>query len=63
MYLYTDTPSTTLWLTGDSAAQQLDIKEVLPSLPLAVNSVDVCGEALICGGDNEAFYYVPTLVF
>ncbi len=58
-----DGTSTNLWLTGDLAAQQLDIKEVLPSLPLAVNSVDVCGEALICGGDNEAFYYVPTLVF
>lgn len=58
-----DASSVNLWLTGDLAAQQLDIKEVLPSLPLAVNSVDVCGESLICGGDNEAFYYVPNLVF
>lgn len=48
---------------GDLAAQQLDIKEVLPALPLAVNSVDVCCESLICGGDNEAFYYVPNIVF
>jgi len=55
--------SQNVWLSGDLAAQQLDIKEVLPTLPLAVNSLDVSGERLICGGDNEAFYYVPYLVF
>ena len=51
-----------VWLTGDFASQQLDIKEVLPTLPLPINSIDVYGESLICGGDNEAFYYVPNLV-
>lgn len=54
--------STNVWLSGDLAAQQLDIKEVLPTLPLAVNSVDVSGERLICGGDNEAFYYLSNIV-
>ena len=52
-----------MWLSGDLAGQQLDIKEVLPTLPLAVNSLDVSGERLICGGDNEAFYYLPYIVF
>jgi len=55
--------SPNVWLSGDLATQQLDIKEVLPTLPLAINSLDVSGERLICGGDNEAFYYVPYLVF
>jgi nuclear pore complex protein Nup43 len=59
----TDGPSTNLWLSGDLATQQLNIKELLPSLPLAVNTVDVCGESLICGGDNEALYYVSNVVF
>nr|SVE86194.1 EOG090X0844 [Daphnia similis] len=30
-----------LWLSGDLATQQLNIKEILPTLPLAVNSVDM----------------------
>ena len=50
-----------VWLNGHLTAGQLDIKEVLPPLPLAVNSVDVSGERLVCGGDNEAFYYLPRL--
>lgn len=54
--------STNVWLSGDLAAQQLDIKEVLPTLPLAINSVDVSGERLVCGGDNESFYYVSNFV-
>jgi hypothetical protein len=51
-----------VWLSGDLTAQQLDIKEVLPPLPLAINSLDVCGERLVCGGDNEAFYYISRLL-
>lgn len=51
-----------VWLSGDLAAQQLDIKEVLSNLPLPVNSVDVSGERLIFGGDNEALYYIQKLV-
>lgn len=50
-----------VWLSGEQATNQLDIKEVLPQLPLAINSVDVSGEHLVCGGDNEAFYYIPKL--
>ena len=49
-----------VWLSGDLAAQQLDIKEVLSNLPLPINSIDVSGERLIFGGDNEALYYIQS---
>ena len=51
-----------VWLSGDLAAQQLDIKEVLSNLPLPINSIDVSGERLIFGGDNEALYYIQKLL-
>ncbi|XP_046653277.1 lysine-specific demethylase 8-like [Daphnia pulicaria] len=33
--------STNLWLSGDLATQQLNIREILPSLPLAVNNLHI----------------------
>lgn len=44
------------WLNGDSSKGRLETTHMLPSQTLSVNSVDVLGQCLVCGTDEEAVY-------
>jgi nuclear pore complex protein Nup43 len=49
------------WLMCDAAKHRLDIYTLIPSSHLPVNSLDVSGNTLLCGSDNEAIYMVKHL--
>ncbi|XP_062857920.1 nucleoporin Nup43 isoform X2 [Trichomycterus rosablanca] len=44
------------WLGGDSSKGRLETTHMLPSQTLSVNSLDVLGQCLVCGTDEEAVY-------
>lgn len=44
------------WLNGDSSKSRLEATHMLPSHTLAVNSLDVLGQCLVCGTDGEAVF-------
>ncbi|XP_077596398.1 nucleoporin Nup43 isoform X1 [Stigmatopora nigra] len=44
------------WLSGDSSKGRLETTHMLPSQTLAVNSLDVLGQCLVCGTDGEAIF-------
>ncbi|XP_057208906.1 nucleoporin Nup43 [Triplophysa rosa] len=44
------------WLTGDSSKSRLEATHMLPSQTMAVNSLDVLEQCLVCGTDGEAVY-------
>ncbi|XP_041353900.1 nucleoporin Nup43-like isoform X2 [Gigantopelta aegis] len=46
------------WLTLESSRHKLDITSLLPTKSLPVNSLDIEGNALICGTDSETIYTV-----
>jgi len=49
------------WLQCDAAKHRLDIYSLIPSSHLPINSLDVDGNTLLCGSDNEALYMVKNL--
>ncbi|XP_065124920.1 nucleoporin Nup43 [Paramisgurnus dabryanus] len=44
------------WLTGDTSKCKLEATHILPSQTMAVNSLDVLEQCLVCGTDGEAIY-------
>lgn len=44
------------WLSGDSSKGRLETTHMLPSQTLSVNSLDILGQCLICGTDEEAIF-------
>ncbi|CAL9691811.1 unnamed protein product [Knipowitschia caucasica] len=44
------------WLNGDSSKGRLETTHMLPSQTLSVNSLDILGQCLVCGTDEEAIF-------
>nr|XP_016940061.1 nucleoporin Nup43-like [Drosophila suzukii] len=49
------------WLSGDRVRSLVDVEGVLTNIRKAVNSFDVHGSRLVCGGDTEAVYLVDNI--
>ena len=54
--------SATTWYTNDAVKHRVQTKHLLPKQSLPLNSLDISGESLITGGDNEAFYLFKRVV-
>ncbi|KAH8349051.1 hypothetical protein KR084_000241, partial [Drosophila pseudotakahashii] len=49
------------WLSGDRVRSLVDVEGVLSNIRKSVNSFDVHGSRLVCGGDAEAVYLVDNI--
>ncbi|XP_033163920.1 nucleoporin Nup43 [Drosophila mauritiana] len=50
------------WLSGDRVRSLVDVEGVLSNIRKSINSFDVHGSRLVCGGDTEAVYLVDNIV-
>ena len=53
---------TSSWLASDATKHRLEITNLLPSNTMPVNTLDVCGNTLICGTDGEQIYAMSKLM-
>ncbi|KAH8382344.1 hypothetical protein KR009_002968 [Drosophila setifemur] len=50
------------WLSGDRVKSLVGVEGVLTNIRKGINSFDVHGSRLVCGGDTEAVYLIDDLV-
>ncbi|XP_017101743.1 nucleoporin Nup43 [Drosophila bipectinata] len=50
------------WLSGDRVKSLVGVEGVLTNIRKAINSFDVHGTRLVCGGDSEAVYLIDDIV-
>lgn len=54
--------ATSPWLSTEAVKHKVETHSLVTKQPLPVNSVDVLGQSVIFGGDNEAFYILNNIL-
>lgn len=49
------------WLSSDAAKHRMVVNNLMQTLYLPINSLDVNRSRLVCGCDNEAVYVIKNL--
>ena len=50
------------WLSYEAVKHRVETHSLVSKQPLPLNSLDVCGDSLVFGGDNEAFYVLHNVI-
>ena len=51
------------WLNSEAVKNRVETQSLMARQPLPVNTIDVLGNSILVGGDNEAMYLVPNVLY
>jgi len=51
------------WLNSEAVKNRVEVENLMMKQPLPLNSLDTMGNSLVFGGDNEAVYVIPDILF
>jgi len=51
------------WLNSEAVKNRVEVENLMMKQPLPLNSLDTIGNSLVFGGDNEAVYVIPDILF
>ena len=51
------------WMNSEAVKNRVETQSLMPSQPLPVNTIDVLGNSILVGGDNEAIYLIPNVLY
>jgi len=51
------------WLNSEAVKNRVEVSNLMVKQPLPLNSLDSIGNSLLFGGDNEAVYVIPDILF
>jgi len=54
--------NTSPWLSSEAVRHKVETNSLVSKQPLPINSVDVLGQSVLFGGDNEAFYILRNVL-
>ena len=50
------------WLSYEAVKHRVETHSLVSRQPLPLNSLDVLGDSVVFGGDNEAFYVLHSVI-
>lgn len=51
------------WLNSEAVKNRVEVENLMMKQPLPLNSLDTIGNSIVFGGDNEAVYVIPDILF
>merc|ERR1719273_2232648 len=51
------------WLNSEAVKNRVETHSLMARQPLPVNTIDALGNSLLVGGDNEAMYLIPNVLY
>ena len=51
------------WLNSEAVKNRVETQSMMAQQALPVNSIDVIGNTMLIGGDNEAMYLIPNILY
>lgn len=51
------------WFNSEAVKNRVEVESLMMKQPLPLNSLDTMGNSLVFGGDNEAVYVIPDILF
>ena len=51
------------WLNSEAVKNRVETQSLMSRQPLPVNTIDVLGNSVLVGGDNEAIYLIPNVLY
>ena len=60
---YTVMDTASQWLNSEAVKNRVETQSMMAQQALPVNSIDVIGNSMLAGGDNEAMYLIPNILY
>lgn len=62
MSINTDSENVNPWLNGERAKNKINVTSLFTGLKKSINTFDTVDSKIICGCDNEAVYFIDSIL-